>query len=141
MDTVNFQWNWTESFGGLASTASDLVERMTRLPIDKVLTAGNGRIDAMDAGLVEELMAKLSPVNMNAAFVDPHADLNGTTSFDGHEVQTLPYYDVKFYVQRTAQVFPDAWERWQEWLGGELDRSEVEDGLARRMRESRLDPV
>lgn len=111
-DVMRLKWDWAEPEGG-SSTASDLAERLTRLPVDNLLS-GDMRIDEPNPKLVAELVGLMRPDNMNVAFVEPN--YTNTKRAKGKHISTLPYYGVKYSIEEISAVLPGATERWNKWL-------------------------
>merc|ERR1711862_135227 len=80
------RWRWSE-MTEVADMVSDKAEQMTRLPHTDLL-GGDSLITKFDESTVKDLMALITPWNMNAGFVDPHFESNAT--------KKLPFYDVEY---------------------------------------------
>jgi len=131
-DVMQLKWDWTEPQGPM-DTASEFAERMTRLPMEALLT-GDTRIDNADPAFVEQLLARFTPDNMNVAYVDPNTTEDNL--FEGQLVQTLPYYGMQYSVRELSQAMPGAKKRWNAWLDGTVRASSIEKYLDERLRDA-----
>mmetsp|Transcript_41343 Transcript_41343/g.75529 ORF Transcript_41343/g.75529 Transcript_41343/m.75529 type:complete len:1166 (+) Transcript_41343:54-3551(+) len=127
--SVHLKWDWAELINPI-DAAEDLAERMTRLPIDHLLTGEDLILDP-NATLVTSLLQQLTPSNMNLIFVDPKMDSNGTSNLDGKPTTllTLEYYNVTYSMQRLSEVYPGYPQKWEAWLAGEVDANGVQQAL------------
>mmetsp|Transcript_53193 Transcript_53193/g.151582 ORF Transcript_53193/g.151582 Transcript_53193/m.151582 type:complete len:1166 (-) Transcript_53193:77-3574(-) len=131
-DVMKLKWDWNEP-ASPEDTASDLAERMTRLSAEHLLS-GDTRIDRPNPKLVASLLKRLRPDNMNAAYVDPNATVAGL--FGAQQVQTLPYYGVKYTVGQFSDRLPGDAQRWVNWLDGHTTEAALEGELARQVRKA-----
>jgi insulysin len=133
-DEAELEWNWSNQ-GGAAKTAKALSEKMSRLRKEDILS-GDFLTPSPDPARTYEMLLKLIPSNMNVIFVDGAPDAEGKmTSTPDHEV--LPHYDAVYTNRLLENVYPEARERWQQWLI-ETDGSVVKSGLDQQLKLSDL---
>jgi len=109
-NVTKIAWDWAQAKGP-SETASDLAERMTRLPARRLLS-GDDIIEEPDSNLVYSLLTELKPTRMNVGFIDPDAKNN---AFTGQNVLTDPYYGTKYTLSKVADKIPEAMGRWHRW--------------------------
>mmetsp|Transcript_22894 Transcript_22894/g.66018 ORF Transcript_22894/g.66018 Transcript_22894/m.66018 type:complete len:1164 (-) Transcript_22894:110-3601(-) len=136
-DISKLNWDWAQPTGP-SSTVSDLAERMTRLPARHLLS-GDERIDRLNPGLVASLLKRLTPDNMNVAYVNPNA--SNVTYFTDLPVQTLPHYGVKYAVRQLADVLPTEPQAWRRWLSGAQSGEQVLADVRRSLGAARVRPA
>lgn len=110
-DVSKLEWDWSET-DKPADTVSGMAESMFTLAAEDLLS-GSQRIDQVNTTLVNELMDKIRPDNMNVAIVDPKAE---DMFFKGQQVLTLEHYGARYSVRPLSTQLPGAEQRWQSWL-------------------------
>eukprot|EP00927_Polykrikos_kofoidii_P056584 TRINITY_DN5067_c1_g1_i1.p1 TRINITY_DN5067_c1_g1~~TRINITY_DN5067_c1_g1_i1.p1 ORF type:complete len:1156 (+),score=190.30 TRINITY_DN5067_c1_g1_i1:44-3511(+) len=119
-------WDWSSN-DSPSSTVSSLAESMFTYPPDDLLSGGM-RIDDINTSLVDSLLRKMRPDNMNVLVVDSAAN---STLFTGHKIETLQYYDAHFIVTEITEQFPGANDRWLSWLAGKSASHGFVDALTK----------
>lgn len=126
------KWDWGGQ-GDPAETAEDMAERMTRVKPRDLLWA-DSIIELPDPRLVRSLLEKLTPTNMNVAFVkeSSKAEEASSDTFQGLKVQTLQHYGIKYAVQNTSEVLDkSATSKWTEWLDDKsVNATSIERSIA-----------
>lgn len=139
-DIAKLNWDWSE-MPGASSFASELAERMTRIPVAHILS-GDSLIKDLNGDLVETLFTHIRPDNMNIGYV--HAKKSGTkesfTSLlkEGVKVDSLPYYGVQYAVMDLSQKFPGNMKMWKNWLDGHGDRSSVDSEITSVLAQAKI---
>jgi len=136
-DVAKLKWDWMEP-AGAQDAASSLAEQMTRLPPQKLLT-GDSLIERLNTNLVSSLLERLTPENMNVAYINPNA--SNTTLFKGQHVETLPYYDVLYTERELSDVLPGAAARWRDWLAGRADAASIQKHISQRLQDAGIRPI
>ena len=93
--------NWS-SLSSPSTTAQTLAEKMTRLPVDYLLS-GDSHIYNLNVSLVSDFLAPLTPENMNVTYLVP-ADTDEGDLFGNLEVFELPHYGVKHIVGELEKI-------------------------------------
>jgi len=116
-------WDWAQATSP-ADTVADLAERMTRLPLTRILS-GDEIIEEPKPSLVARLIEKLTPQRMNVGLVDPEASDH---LFRQRQVRTAPYYGTKYTLVAVDEEVPGAIERWEAWQA--MNETEVAEQVA-----------
>lgn len=144
---AKLKWDWAEP-ASPSDTASGLAETMVRLP-PKDLLSGDSLIQKPNSTLVSNLLAMLTPDNMNVIFVqganpksvnstsvteafEASDKENSSSLMDQGDIKLLPHYGVKYSVQALNAELPGAAQRWTKWISGAQEH-DVESGLASRL--------
>ena len=98
---AQLEWDWS-SLSSPSTTVQTLAEKMTRLPVDNLLS-GDSLICNLNVSLVSDLLASLTPENMNVAYLAP-ADTDEGDLFGDLEVLELPHYGVKHIVGELEKI-------------------------------------
>merc|ERR1719382_1031797 len=106
-------WDWAEP-ANAADTVSTMADRMTRLPLDSVLT-GDALIIKQDLELISKLIKKLTPTNANVALVDPGAE-EGAFKSSPLNVHEMPHYGTRYTISTLREAFPGDHAKWASWL-------------------------
>jgi len=127
-------WQWSPP-SDPTSVASDLAERLTRLPF-KDLLWGDDIIRQLDDELAMSLLKQLSPSNLRIGFVDPRPLEKGKKRGivpGTDEIQSLNWYGARYAVRDLDKVFPSASARWSGWAQLQAGGHELEEELKNRL--------
>jgi secreted Zn-dependent insulinase-like peptidase len=128
-------WNWNEE-PDPTSTVQTLVEEMTRLPKEDLLT-GDYLTPNPDEALTRAVLYALTPDNMNVGFVDPKWNKKD----HGDKVKILPHYDAAYQVRSLSEVLPDHVKAWSNWIQDNHKPEMIFDELSTLLTHVDLSPV
>jgi len=123
---TQLEWDWSGRTDA-AMTAQTLAERMTRLPVDDLLS-GDSLISRPNASAVSRLIHCLAPSNMNVAYLAP-VGTDETAVFGDLEMVELQHYGVKHAIADLEDTFPGITSRWNGWLELMATGEELSDEL------------
>eukprot|EP00746_Dinoflagellata_sp_MGD_P005469 gnl/MRDRNA2_/MRDRNA2_110582_c0_seq1.p1 gnl/MRDRNA2_/MRDRNA2_110582_c0~~gnl/MRDRNA2_/MRDRNA2_110582_c0_seq1.p1 ORF type:complete len:1183 (-),score=255.04 gnl/MRDRNA2_/MRDRNA2_110582_c0_seq1:27-3515(-) len=104
---VTFDW---KDKPATAEAVTDVADSLTWLPKDDLLTAGY-TIPDPDSDLARKVLEKMTPDNMNVAFVDTQFK-----PYDPAKLKTLPHYGVPHTIRPFEEVVEGRVSQWLKWL-------------------------
>jgi len=138
---ARLRWNWPDLHGPM-STTRDLSEKMSRLPVQNILS-GDTRIEKPDPKLVANRFKMLVPSKMNVAYVS-HSNLDQaheSRRFMGSTPAKLKHFNVQYSVQQLDDVLNGSRERWNDWLGGYENEAGILGLLGEEIRRTGIKPL
>lgn len=141
MEKLN--WDWAGQKTPI-DTSQQLAERLTRVNPYDLLWADSLILSTQrqDRELVQSLLSKISPENMNVAIVrhkQPAAEEEAF--FKGQKVETLPFYGINFTVQDLDIVSQGSIAKWSQWVHGQVTATSIEKQISNTITKEQIKVV